>query len=154
MPVTVRPPHPQNLATTLPTVKMIVEVSVCGGPTGRPDHGPGCWSDQGFPLLPGSGYFFRAPQRGLLPGLMSHCTFDPCALQVSKSACVLTTQAIMRLLKSKEAAATVDVRTWPTILDTGTCLQRLWRAYGSPPGQTLFPFIVAGIALLLSPKIH
>ncbi|XP_058379332.1 disco-interacting protein 2 homolog A isoform X13 [Diceros bicornis minor] len=62
VPVTVRPPHPQNLATTLPTVKMIVEVS--------------------------------------------------------KSACVLTTQAIMRLLKSKEAAAAVDVRTWPPILDT------------------------------------
>lgn len=27
VPVTVRPPHPQNLATTLPTVKMIVEVA-------------------------------------------------------------------------------------------------------------------------------
>ncbi|XP_060054816.1 disco-interacting protein 2 homolog A isoform X3 [Erinaceus europaeus] len=62
VPVTVRPPHPQNLATTLPTVKMIVEVS--------------------------------------------------------KSSCVLTTQTIMRLLRSKEAAAAVDIRTWPTILDT------------------------------------
>ncbi|KAG8559324.1 hypothetical protein GDO81_017305 [Engystomops pustulosus] len=62
IPITVRPPHPQNLATTLPTVKMIVEVS--------------------------------------------------------KSACILTTQAIMRLLKSKEAAAAVDIKTWPTILDT------------------------------------
>uniref|UniRef100_A0A452VMU6 Disco interacting protein 2 homolog A n=1 Tax=Ursus maritimus TaxID=29073 RepID=A0A452VMU6_URSMA len=31
VPVTVRPPHPQNLATTLPTVKMIVEVPAhCG----------------------------------------------------------------------------------------------------------------------------
>uniref|UniRef100_H0V1Q4 Disco interacting A n=1 Tax=Cavia porcellus TaxID=10141 RepID=H0V1Q4_CAVPO len=67
VPVTVRPPHPQNLGTTLPTVKMIVEVS--------------------------------------------------------KSACVLTTQAITRLLKSKEAAAAVDIRTWPTILDTGMCPQ-------------------------------
>lgn len=28
IPITVRPPHPQNLATTLPTVKMIVEVSI------------------------------------------------------------------------------------------------------------------------------
>lgn len=28
VPITVRPPHPQNLATTLPTVKMIVEVGV------------------------------------------------------------------------------------------------------------------------------
>ena len=27
VPVTVRPPHPQNVSTTLPTVKMIVEVS-------------------------------------------------------------------------------------------------------------------------------
>ncbi|XP_018420126.1 PREDICTED: disco-interacting protein 2 homolog A isoform X3 [Nanorana parkeri] len=62
IPITVRPPHPQNLTTTLPTVKMIVEVS--------------------------------------------------------KSACILTTQAIMRLLKSKEAAAAVDIKTWPTILDT------------------------------------
>ncbi|XP_061204115.1 disco-interacting protein 2 homolog A isoform X4 [Neopsephotus bourkii] len=62
VPITVRPPHPQNLATTLPTVKMIVEVS--------------------------------------------------------KSACILTTQAIMKLLKSKEAAAAVDIKTWPTILDT------------------------------------
>ncbi|XP_054028555.1 disco-interacting protein 2 homolog A isoform X5 [Dryobates pubescens] len=62
VPITVRPPHPQNLATTLPTVKMIVEVS--------------------------------------------------------KSACILTTQVIMKLLKSKEAAAAVDIKTWPTILDT------------------------------------
>ncbi|XP_057191819.1 disco-interacting protein 2 homolog A [Triplophysa rosa] len=62
VPVTVRPPHPQNLTTTLPTVKMIVEVS--------------------------------------------------------KSVCILTTQAIMKLLKSKEAAAAVDIKSWPLILDT------------------------------------
>ncbi|XP_056610543.1 disco-interacting protein 2 homolog A isoform X2 [Triplophysa dalaica] len=62
VPVTVRPPHPQNLTTTLPTVKMIVEVS--------------------------------------------------------KSVCILTTQAILKLLKSKEAAAAVDIKSWPLILDT------------------------------------
>jgi len=29
----------------------------------------------------------------------------------------------MKLLKSKEAAAAVDIKTWPTILDTGAeCL--------------------------------
>lgn len=33
--------------------------------------------------------------------------------------CILTTQAIMKLLKSKEAAAAVDVKSWPLILDTG-----------------------------------
>lgn len=27
VPVTIRPPHPQNISTTLPTVKMIVDVS-------------------------------------------------------------------------------------------------------------------------------
>ncbi len=27
VPVTIRPPHPQNISTTLPTVKMIAEVS-------------------------------------------------------------------------------------------------------------------------------
>ncbi|XP_078728127.1 disco-interacting protein 2 homolog C-like isoform X9 [Lampetra fluviatilis] len=61
VPVTVRPPHPQNLASTLPTVRMIVEVS--------------------------------------------------------KSVCVLTTQAVTKLLKSKEAAA-ADIKSWPPILDT------------------------------------
>lgn len=40
-------------------------------------------------------------------------------LKVSKSVCILTTQAIMKLLKSKEAAAAVDVKSWPMVLDTG-----------------------------------
>uniref|UniRef100_A0A7N8WSJ1 Disco interacting C n=1 Tax=Mastacembelus armatus TaxID=205130 RepID=A0A7N8WSJ1_9TELE len=62
VPITVRPPHPQNIATTLPTVKMIVEVS--------------------------------------------------------RSVCVMTTQLISKLLKSKEALAAVDVRSWPPVLDT------------------------------------
>ncbi|KAL4631087.1 disco-interacting protein 2C-like, partial [Arapaima gigas] len=62
VPITVRPPHPQNIATTLPTVKMIVEVS--------------------------------------------------------RSACVMTTQVICKLLRSKEALAAVDVRSWPPVLDT------------------------------------
>ncbi|XP_032015294.1 disco-interacting protein 2 homolog C-like [Hylobates moloch] len=35
VPITVRPPHPQNIATTLPTVKMIVEVT-CLGASGPP----------------------------------------------------------------------------------------------------------------------
>uniref|UniRef100_A0A8C8SY14 Disco interacting protein 2 homolog B n=1 Tax=Pelusios castaneus TaxID=367368 RepID=A0A8C8SY14_9SAUR len=63
IPVTVRPPHAQNLTATLPTVRMIVDVS--------------------------------------------------------KAACILTTQALLRLLKSREAATAVDVKTWPAIIDTG-----------------------------------
>ncbi|XP_070108523.1 disco-interacting protein 2 homolog A isoform X29 [Equus caballus] len=85
VPVTVRPPHPQNLATTLPTVKMIVEVS--------------------------------------------------------KSACVLTTQAIMRLLKSKEAAAAVDVRTWPTILDTDDIPKKKVASIFRPPSPDVLAYL-------------
>uniref|UniRef100_A0A7N6AGC2 DMAP1-binding domain-containing protein n=1 Tax=Anabas testudineus TaxID=64144 RepID=A0A7N6AGC2_ANATE len=62
VPITVRPPHPQNIATTLPTVKMIVEVS--------------------------------------------------------RSVCVMTTQLISKLLRSKEACTAVDFRTWPPVMDT------------------------------------
>ena len=40
-------------------------------------------------------------------------------LKVSKSVCILTSQAIMKLLKSKEAAAAVDIKSWPMVLDTG-----------------------------------
>ncbi|XP_033274433.2 disco-interacting protein 2 homolog A isoform X12 [Orcinus orca] len=85
VPVTVRPPHPQNLATTLPTVKMIVEVS--------------------------------------------------------KSACVLTTQAITRLLKSKEALAAVDVRTWPTILDTDDIPKKKVASIFRPPSPDMLAYL-------------
>jgi len=39
--------------------------------------------------------------------------------QVSKAACILTTQPLMRILRSREAAASVNIKTWPTIIDTG-----------------------------------
>ncbi|XP_068403357.1 disco-interacting protein 2 homolog A isoform X3 [Eschrichtius robustus] len=85
VPVTVRPPHPQNLTTTLPTVKMIVEVS--------------------------------------------------------KSACVLTTQAITRLLKSKEALAAVDVRAWPTILDTDDIPKKKVASIFRPPSPDTLAYL-------------
>ncbi|CAH1179512.1 unnamed protein product [Phaedon cochleariae] len=62
VPVTIRPPHPQNLQTTLPTVRMIVDVS--------------------------------------------------------KSVLVLSIQAVIKLLRSKEASNVVDIKSWPMILDT------------------------------------
>uniref|UniRef100_A0A8C2BFW6 Disco-interacting protein 2 homolog Cb n=1 Tax=Cyprinus carpio TaxID=7962 RepID=A0A8C2BFW6_CYPCA len=62
IPITVRPPHPQNISTTLPTVKMILEVS--------------------------------------------------------RSVCVMTTQAILKLLKSRDASVAVDFKSWPPILET------------------------------------
>ncbi|XP_056670771.1 LOW QUALITY PROTEIN: disco-interacting protein 2 homolog A, partial [Monodelphis domestica] len=85
IPITVRPPHPQNLATTLPTVKMIVEVS--------------------------------------------------------KSTCILTTQAIMKLLKSKEASAAVDVKTWPTILDTDDLPKKKVASVFRPPSPDMLAYL-------------
>lgn len=52
----------------------------------------------------------------------------------------------MRLLKSKEAAATVDVRTWPTIVDTGRCHHAIGVHAGLHQAH-LFPCVVVGIAL-------
>lgn len=61
IPITIRPPHPQNLITTLPTVRMIVDVS--------------------------------------------------------KSVVVLSIPSIIKLLKSREAAGSVDPKSWPPIID-------------------------------------
>lgn len=47
--------------------------------------------------------------------------------QVSRSACLMTTQLICKLLRSREAAAAVDVRAWPPILDTGQSSPRRTR---------------------------
>lgn len=88
VPVNVRPPHPQNLAATLPTVRMIIDVCL-------------------FALLQMRARYF---------GLMDF------VFQVSKAACILTTQHLMRILRSKEAAASVNIKTWPTIIDTGGCV--------------------------------
>uniref|UniRef100_A0A8C5Q279 Disco interacting A n=1 Tax=Leptobrachium leishanense TaxID=445787 RepID=A0A8C5Q279_9ANUR len=100
IPITVRPPHPQNLTTTLPTVKMIVEVS--------------------------------------------------------KSSCILTTQAIMRLLKSKEAAAAVDIKTWPTILDTEDMpKKKISHVFRPPSPETLayLDFSVSTTGILAGVKM-
>ncbi|KAF7216017.1 transcript variant X2 [Nothobranchius furzeri] len=85
VPVTVRPPHPQNLATTLPTVKMIVEVS--------------------------------------------------------KSVCILTTQAIMKLLKSKEATAAVDIKSWPAVLDTDDLPRKKNSHFYKPPTPEMLAYL-------------
>ncbi|GAB0087700.1 Disco-interacting protein 2 [Sergentomyia squamirostris] len=61
VPITIRPPHPQNLTTTLPTVRMIVDVS--------------------------------------------------------KSGIILSIQSIIKLLRGREAASSIDPKSWPPILD-------------------------------------
>ncbi|XP_065163963.1 disco-interacting protein 2 isoform X5 [Atheta coriaria] len=82
VPITIRPPHPQNLQTTLPTVRMIVDVS--------------------------------------------------------KSVIVLSTQAVIKLLKSKEASNVCDIKTWPPILDTDDMpKKKIPVAYRAPTAEML-----------------
>ncbi|KAL5290225.1 DIP2 family protein [Megaselia abdita] len=76
VPITIRPPHPQNLITTLPTVKMIVDVS--------------------------------------------------------KSVIVLSIQSIIKLLKSREAATSIDPKGWPQILDIDDNPKRKLAVESSP----------------------
>uniref|UniRef100_A0A3Q4MV68 Disco-interacting protein 2 homolog B-A-like n=1 Tax=Neolamprologus brichardi TaxID=32507 RepID=A0A3Q4MV68_NEOBR len=85
VPVNVRPPHPQNLAATLPTVRMIIDVSA--------------------------------------------------------SACILTTQNLMRTLRSKEAAASVNVKTWPTIIDTDDLPRRRPPQIYKPPTAEMIAYL-------------
>uniref|UniRef100_A0AAQ4PBW8 Disco-interacting protein 2 homolog Bb n=1 Tax=Gasterosteus aculeatus aculeatus TaxID=481459 RepID=A0AAQ4PBW8_GASAC len=85
VPVNVRPPHPQNLAATLPTVRMIIDVS--------------------------------------------------------KAACILTTQGLMRTLRSKEAAASVNIKTWPTIIDTDDLPRRRPPQIYKPPTAEMIAYL-------------
>ncbi|XP_077861630.1 disco-interacting protein 2 homolog C-like, partial [Saccoglossus kowalevskii] len=82
VPVAIRPPHSQNILTTLPTVKMIVEVS--------------------------------------------------------KSRAILSTSAVIKLLKSKEAAGTVDSKSWPPIIDSEDLpKKKLGHFYRAPTPEML-----------------
>lgn len=66
--------------------------------------------------------------------------------QVSKAACILTTQPLMRILRSREAAASVNVKTWPTIIDTGRWRRRHgFRTRGGPrqSGDSCFTDIIS-----------
>uniref|UniRef100_A0A7N8X5E1 Disco-interacting protein 2 homolog Bb n=1 Tax=Mastacembelus armatus TaxID=205130 RepID=A0A7N8X5E1_9TELE len=85
VPVTVRPPHPQNLAATLPTVRMIIDVS--------------------------------------------------------KAACILTTQNLTRILRSKEAALSVNIKTWPTIIDTDDLPRRRPPQIYKPPTAEMIAYL-------------
>ncbi|RVE73182.1 hypothetical protein OJAV_G00048420 [Oryzias javanicus] len=85
VPVNVRPPHPQNLAATLPTVRMIIDVS--------------------------------------------------------KAGCILTTQNLMRILRSKEAAASVNIKTWPTIIDTDDLPRRRPPQIYKPPTAEMIAYL-------------
>uniref|UniRef100_A0A671M5J7 Disco-interacting protein 2 homolog Bb n=1 Tax=Sinocyclocheilus anshuiensis TaxID=1608454 RepID=A0A671M5J7_9TELE len=85
IPVTVRPPHPQNLSATLPTVRMIIDVS--------------------------------------------------------KAACILTTQVLTKILRSKEAATTVNIKTWPIIIDTDDLPRKRPPTIYKPPNAEMIAYM-------------
>lgn len=59
----------------------------------------------------------------------------------------------MRILRSKEAAASVNIKTWPTIIDTGVFLQILPHLFlrKRQGDEIIFCFVVIG---LCSYKTH
>lgn len=147
VPVNVRPPHPQNLAATLPTVRMIIDVSlqflylffislaktclllnvyvldwyekkllIClkRSPSGTVGHRDKLWI---IVYVHVSSRVISFWPRLAASLIHAECVF--LLFQVSKAACILTTQHLMRTLRSKEAAASVNIKTWPTIIDTG-----------------------------------
>uniref|UniRef100_A0A9J7ZUB1 DMAP1-binding domain-containing protein n=1 Tax=Cyprinus carpio carpio TaxID=630221 RepID=A0A9J7ZUB1_CYPCA len=83
--VTNMPPHPQNLSATLPTVRMIIDVS--------------------------------------------------------KAACILTTQVLTKILRSKEAAATVNIKTWPIIIDTDDLPRKRPPTIYKPPNAEMIAYL-------------
>ncbi len=100
VPVTIRPPHPANLQTTLPTVRMIVNVS--------------------------------------------------------KAAFILSTGPVIKLLKSKEASGVVEIKSWPTTLDTDDLPKRkLANAYRAPTAELMayLDFSVSTTGMLAGIKV-
>lgn len=59
-------------------------------------------------------------------------------VDVSKSTLVLSNQNIIKLLKSKEASNVVDVKSWPTILDTDDVpKKKIVPSYRAPTAELL-----------------
>lgn len=53
----------------------------------------------------------------------------------------------MRILRSKEAAASVNIKTWPTIIDTGMCLHIIPQLFlkKQQGGEIIFCFVMIGL---------
>uniref|UniRef100_A0A8C2HPA5 Disco-interacting protein 2 homolog Ba n=1 Tax=Cyprinus carpio TaxID=7962 RepID=A0A8C2HPA5_CYPCA len=80
----------------------------------------------------------------------------PQNLAVSKASCILTTQTLMKILRSKEAAASVNVKTWPNIIDTDDLpKKRPSHIYKPPTAEMLayLDFSVSTTGMLTGVKI-
>ncbi|KAG9508602.1 Disco-interacting protein 2, partial [Fragariocoptes setiger] len=100
VPVTIRPPHQHNLHSTLPTVKMVIDVS--------------------------------------------------------KAVVILSTSNIIKLLKSREACATVDLRSWIPMLETDELPKRKLSSihrYPTPEMIAYLDFSVSTTGMLAGVKI-
>uniref|UniRef100_A0A7N8YLF3 Disco-interacting protein 2 homolog C-like n=1 Tax=Mastacembelus armatus TaxID=205130 RepID=A0A7N8YLF3_9TELE len=72
-------------------------------------------------------------------------------VEVSHSACVMTTAVICKLLRSKEAMATVDIRNWPPVLDTDDLPKKKPPAFykpTNPDGLAYLDFSVSTTGML------
>uniref|UniRef100_A0A8C2L0M3 Disco-interacting protein 2 homolog Bb n=1 Tax=Cyprinus carpio TaxID=7962 RepID=A0A8C2L0M3_CYPCA len=60
---------------------------------------------------------------------------------VSKAACILTTQVLTKILRSKEAAATVNIKTWPIIIDTDDLPRKRPPTIYKPPNAEMIAYL-------------
>uniref|UniRef100_A0A8C2L398 Disco-interacting protein 2 homolog Bb n=1 Tax=Cyprinus carpio TaxID=7962 RepID=A0A8C2L398_CYPCA len=65
----------------------------------------------------------------------------PQNLSVSKAACILTTQVLTKILRSKEAAATVNIKTWPIIIDTDDLPRKRPPTIYKPPNAEMIAYL-------------
>jgi hypothetical protein len=76
--------------------------------------------------------------------------------EVSKAAAILSNSLIIKMLKSKEAAAIVDVKTWPTLLDSDDSHKRkLQTIYRAPTAEMIcfLDFSVSTTGMLAGVKV-
>ncbi|XP_060678328.1 disco-interacting protein 2 homolog B-like, partial [Hemiscyllium ocellatum] len=62
-------------------------------------------------------------------------------VDVSKAVCILTTQAYSRLIKSKDAGSTVELKSWPTIVDTDDLPRRKLSSIYKPPTPEMLAYL-------------
>lgn len=96
----IRPPHANNISTTLPTVKMVIDIS--------------------------------------------------------KSRAMLTTHNIAKALRSKEAVAVVDIKSWPTVVEIDDApKKKLVHPYRAPTAEMIayVDFSVATTGVLSGVKV-
>ncbi|XP_048477101.1 disco-interacting protein 2 homolog B-like [Rhincodon typus] len=78
-------------------------------------------------------------------------------VDVSKAACILTTQIVSKLLRSKDALTTVDLKSWPVIIDTDDLSRKKPPSVYKPPTPEMLAYLdfsISTTGMLTGVKIY